>query len=176
MTHRPLSGTTCVSLTIALAVLAIGRPLAESPLLAPARVYVSVADNKGKPIPGLTVADFQDVILVNQVGERFWDETDESMAFHQEWDFDPSTIESTVTWWHGDDDKNAPLSAARRVASRIPRCTLNVWHDLGDNGVRWFNELNELYRRSNAGVTAAQSTGRKTATSCAAARRPAITP
>jgi hypothetical protein len=30
---------------------------------------------------GLTVADFQDVILVNQVGERFWDETDESMAF-----------------------------------------------------------------------------------------------
>ena len=30
---------------------------------------------------GLTVRDFQDVILVNQVGERFWDETDESMAF-----------------------------------------------------------------------------------------------
>jgi hypothetical protein len=30
---------------------------------------------------GLTVADFQDVILVNQIAERFWDETDESMAF-----------------------------------------------------------------------------------------------
>lgn len=31
--------------------------------------------------------------------------------------------------------------------------TLNVWHDLGDNGVRWFNELNDLYRRSNSNIT-----------------------
>ena len=62
-------------------------------------------------------------------GAEGW--TDESMAFHREWDFDPSTIEPSVTWWHGDDDKNAPLSAARRVADRIPICTLNVWHAEG---------------------------------------------
>jgi len=62
-------------------------------------------------------------------GAEGW--TDESMAFHREWDFDPSTIEATVTWWHGDDDKNVPLSAARRVADRIPKATLNVWHDEG---------------------------------------------
>ena len=62
-------------------------------------------------------------------GAEGW--TDESMAFHREWDFDPAAIQSTVTWWHGDDDKNAPLSAARRVASRIPRVKLNVWHDEG---------------------------------------------
>jgi pimeloyl-ACP methyl ester carboxylesterase len=62
-------------------------------------------------------------------GAEGW--TDESMAFHREWDFDPSTIQATVTWWHGDDDKNAPLSAARRVATRIPRCDLHVWHDEG---------------------------------------------
>jgi pimeloyl-ACP methyl ester carboxylesterase len=62
-------------------------------------------------------------------GAEGW--TDESMAFHREWDFDPSAITTTVTWWHGDDDKNAPLSAARRIAERIPRCTLNVWHDEG---------------------------------------------
>ena len=30
---------------------------------------------------GLTVADFQDVILVNQVGQRFWNEIDGSYAF-----------------------------------------------------------------------------------------------
>jgi pimeloyl-ACP methyl ester carboxylesterase len=62
-------------------------------------------------------------------GAEGW--TDESMAFHREWDFDPSTIEATVTWWHGDDDKNVPLSAARRVADRSPQATLNVWHDEG---------------------------------------------
>lgn len=62
-------------------------------------------------------------------GAEGW--TDESMAFYREWDFEPEAIESTVTWWHGDDDKNAPLSAARRVASRIPRAKLNVWHNEG---------------------------------------------
>jgi len=45
-------------LTIALAIAAIGRPAAVS-TLAGARVYVSVADNKGKPIAGLTAADFK---------------------------------------------------------------------------------------------------------------------
>jgi len=62
-------------------------------------------------------------------GAEGW--TDESMAFHRDWDFDPSTIEASVTWWHGDDDKNAPLSAARRIAERISSCRLNVWHDEG---------------------------------------------
>jgi pimeloyl-ACP methyl ester carboxylesterase len=62
-------------------------------------------------------------------GAEGW--TDESMAFHREWDFNPSTITSSVTWWHGDDDKNVPLSAARRVAERIARCNLNVWHEEG---------------------------------------------
>lgn len=62
-------------------------------------------------------------------GAEGW--TDESMAFYREWDFEPERIESSVTWWHGDDDKNVPLKAARRVAGRIPRVKLNVWHDEG---------------------------------------------
>lgn len=48
-----------VSLVIALATLAASRPVAVGALVAPARVYVSVADNKGKPVSGLTVADFK---------------------------------------------------------------------------------------------------------------------
>jgi hypothetical protein len=48
-----------VSLTVALAVLAIGRPAAVKASLGPARVYVSVSDNKNKPIAGLTAADFK---------------------------------------------------------------------------------------------------------------------
>ncbi len=31
--------------------------------------------------------------------------------------------------------------------------TLTVWHDLGDNGVKWFNELNELYKKTNPAIT-----------------------
>jgi ABC-type glycerol-3-phosphate transport system substrate-binding protein len=49
------------------------------------------------------------------------------------------------------------ISATGIVAAphivRAQAVTLNVWHDLGDNGIRWFTELNELFRRSNANVT-----------------------
>ncbi len=62
-------------------------------------------------------------------GAEGW--TDESMAFHREWDFDVAKIRSSVTWWHGDDDKNAPLSAARRVAAHVPNVDLHVWHAEG---------------------------------------------
>ena len=48
-----------LSLTIALATLAIGRPAAVEGPTQRSRVYVSVADNKGKPIAGLTAADFK---------------------------------------------------------------------------------------------------------------------
>ena len=48
-----------VSLIVALAMLAVGQPAAVQALVQPARVYVSVSDNKGKPISGLTVADFK---------------------------------------------------------------------------------------------------------------------
>ena len=57
--------------------------------------------------------------------------TDESLAMHREWDFDPGDVKSSVTWWHGDDDMNAPLSAARRVVARLPGVDLRVWHDEG---------------------------------------------
>ena len=62
-------------------------------------------------------------------GAEGW--TDESYAMHGQWDFDPSKVQSSVTWWHGDDDKNAPLSAARRVVAHLPKVDLRVWHDEG---------------------------------------------
>jgi pimeloyl-ACP methyl ester carboxylesterase len=62
-------------------------------------------------------------------GAEGW--TDESFAMHGDWDFDPSTIKTSVTWWHGDDDMNGPLSAARRVVARLPEVDLHVWHDEG---------------------------------------------
>ena len=62
-------------------------------------------------------------------GAEGW--TDESMAMHREWDFDPASIKTTVAWWHGDDDMNAPLSAARRVVAKLPQVDLHVWHNEG---------------------------------------------
>lgn len=57
--------------------------------------------------------------------------TDESMALLHDWDFDPKAVRATVTWWHGDNDLNAPLSAARRAAARLPRVDLRVWRQEG---------------------------------------------
>lgn len=62
-------------------------------------------------------------------GAEGW--TDESLAMHGEWDFDPSGIRSSVKWWHAADDKNAPLSAARRMAARIPKVEMHVWQGEG---------------------------------------------
>lgn len=62
-------------------------------------------------------------------GAEGW--TDESFAMHGAWDFDPATIRTSVTWWHAAGDKNAPLSAARRVAAQIPNLDLRVWHNEG---------------------------------------------
>src|SRR5712664_3600000 len=62
-------------------------------------------------------------------GAEGW--TDESMALHRPWDFDPERIRSTVTWWHGDNDMNAPLTAAKRAAARLKSVDLRVWHNEG---------------------------------------------
>jgi pimeloyl-ACP methyl ester carboxylesterase len=62
-------------------------------------------------------------------GAEGW--TDESLAMHAHWDFDPRDVQTSVTWWHGDDDMNAPLSAARRVVAALPRVDLRVWHHEG---------------------------------------------
>jgi len=62
-------------------------------------------------------------------GAEGW--ADESLAMHGRWDFDPGLIKTTVTWWHAADDKNAPLSAARRVVAKIPKVALHVWQNEG---------------------------------------------
>ena len=62
-------------------------------------------------------------------GAEGW--TDESMAMHAGWDFDPADVKASVTWWHGDDDMNAPLSAARRVVAQLRKVDLRIWHEEG---------------------------------------------
>lgn len=61
--------------------------------------------------------------------------TDEALAIMTAWDFDLDDVTATVTWWHGELDRTVPVSAARRVANRLPHCELivvpNRGHKLG---------------------------------------------
>lgn len=62
-------------------------------------------------------------------GAEGW--ADESMVLLRDWDFDLEKVGATVTWWHGDNDMNAPLSAAERTAARLRQADLRVWHNEG---------------------------------------------
>jgi pimeloyl-ACP methyl ester carboxylesterase len=63
-------------------------------------------------------------------GAEGW--TDDAVCFiTDDWGFDPATITCPVHFWHGDDDANAPLSALRRVAYRVPGARLTTWHAEG---------------------------------------------
>lgn len=56
---------------------------------------------------------------------------DESMALHGQWDFEPKEIRASVTWWHGADDKNVPLTAAKRASARIPGVDFRTFDNEG---------------------------------------------
>jgi pimeloyl-ACP methyl ester carboxylesterase len=56
---------------------------------------------------------------------------DEGLAVEGPWEIDFATIAADVTWWHGDGDANAPLSAARRLVDQLPSARLNVWSEAG---------------------------------------------
>jgi pimeloyl-ACP methyl ester carboxylesterase len=74
-------------------------------------------------------------VLVESVSEAFrpgpegW--VDESMALSLEWDFDVADVQSSVTWWHGDHDANAPLAPVRRLIEHMDGVDLRVWEDAG---------------------------------------------
>ncbi len=56
---------------------------------------------------------------------------DESMALTLPWDFEPSEVQCSVTWWHGEHDANAPIGAVRRLLGRMSGVDLRVWTDAG---------------------------------------------
>ncbi len=56
---------------------------------------------------------------------------DEGLAINGPWDVDPAEVATDLTWWHSDGDRNAPLSAARRLVDQLPNARLQVWSDAG---------------------------------------------
>ena len=87
------------------------------------------ADRKVMADPAFRRVERESTAEALKQGAEGW--TDESYSFLQPWDFDPGAIRAHVAWWHGDDDKNAPLSAARRVLDQIRDADLHVWHHEG---------------------------------------------
>jgi pimeloyl-ACP methyl ester carboxylesterase len=74
-------------------------------------------------------------VLVESVTEAFrpgaegW--VDEGMALIRDWDFDVADVRCSVTWWHGDNDANAPIAPVRRLLERMQEVDLRVWTDAG---------------------------------------------
>jgi pimeloyl-ACP methyl ester carboxylesterase len=63
-------------------------------------------------------------------GVEAW--VDEAMLMFAGWDaLDPTEVPSTVTWWHGADDRNCPLTAVQRLVRSIPKSELRVWRESG---------------------------------------------
>jgi pimeloyl-ACP methyl ester carboxylesterase len=90
---------------------------------------------------------------------------DEGEAIRLRWDdVDLDAVDCTVTWWHGTEDRNAPLSAAKRLVDRLPDARLIVWDDGGHfTGYRKEEEiLDELLSRCQdpPGVSGASSSSR----------------
>ena len=62
-------------------------------------------------------------------GAEGW--TDEAMALILPWDFDPSDVQCSVTWWHGEHDANSPIASVQRLLERMRSVDLRVWTDAG---------------------------------------------
>jgi pimeloyl-ACP methyl ester carboxylesterase len=86
-----------------------------------------------------------------RLGAEGW--VDEGFAiFGRYAEIDLDVIGTSITWWHGDGDRNVPLSAARRVVSRLPAATLIEWKAEGHMAAyhREGELLDELLLRSDA--------------------------
>ena len=74
-------------------------------------------------------------VFVENVTEAFrpgvegW--VDEALALVLDWDFDVADVRCNVTWWHGDNDANAPLAPVRRLLERMTGVELRVWTNAG---------------------------------------------
>jgi pimeloyl-ACP methyl ester carboxylesterase len=78
--------------------------------------------------------DWQRVLIEDQrealrPGAEGW--ADEAMAVFGSWDFDPSAVSCSLTWWHGEHDANAPIAAVRRLVASMSGVDLRLWGETG---------------------------------------------
>jgi pimeloyl-ACP methyl ester carboxylesterase len=78
---------------------------------------------------------------------------DETLALDNRWDdVDLGAVQASVLWRHAPDDRNAPISAARRIVDALPNCRLEEWPGGGHLAAyhREGDVLDELLRRAAA--------------------------
>jgi pimeloyl-ACP methyl ester carboxylesterase len=117
------------------AVLALLAPEREKALADPLARFRAVMD--AAPAADKQVMDdpmWQSVFVESvtealRPGAEGW--ADESMAMNLPWDFDPSDVRCSITWWHGEHDANAPITAVRRLLQRMDGADLRVWREAG---------------------------------------------
>jgi pimeloyl-ACP methyl ester carboxylesterase len=51
--------------------------------------------------------------------------------FHDDWGIDLADTLCPVRFWHGDDDRNGPLTAVNRLAAAVPDAGVRIWHGQG---------------------------------------------
>jgi pimeloyl-ACP methyl ester carboxylesterase len=78
--------------------------------------------------------DWQRVLIEDQLealspGVEGW--VDEGMAVMRPWDFAPSRVACTLTWWHGGHVANAPITAVQRLVAGMVGVDLRVWKEAG---------------------------------------------
>ena len=56
---------------------------------------------------------------------------DEAQALSLEWDVDPAAVTTSLTWYHAVEDRNCPITAARRLVDALPDARLVEWTDAG---------------------------------------------
>jgi pimeloyl-ACP methyl ester carboxylesterase len=71
----------------------------------------------------------EDVTEALRPGAEGW--ADEARAVAESWDFDPAEVQCSVTWWHGEQDANAPITAVRRLLAQMPGVDLRIWTEAG---------------------------------------------
>ena len=109
-------------------------PVRDAILADPSAIYSSVLadcppeDRRVMDDPRWQERAVTGMVEALRPGVEGW--TDESMLM-QHWDFEPEEVRRPVLWWHGAGDANAPVSAARRIADRLPEVRLVVWEDGG---------------------------------------------
>ncbi len=104
----------------------LGDPLAGF------RAVMETAPESDKAV--MNDPDWQRVLIESvtealRPGAEGW--ADEGMALTLPWDFDPSGVKCSVTWWHGEHDANAPIAAVRRLLQRMHGVDLRAWKEAG---------------------------------------------
>jgi pimeloyl-ACP methyl ester carboxylesterase len=89
----------------------------------------SPADQAVMDDPAWQRVHTEDVTEALRPGAEGW--ADEVVAVAISWDFDPSNLTCSLTWWHGKDDHLAPIRSVRRFVAQMPEVDLRVWKDEG---------------------------------------------